>query len=146
MLPIINLPWLGIALSVLASFVFGFLWFGPIFGEKWAKLMGFPDDFKPETSELLKSMSLNIFGAFLTSYVITHSIQSWMPSAWNLEGTEATHMYGMMAGFFIFLGYILPMLLSQLAWEGKGMPLFLINFFYHLISLQIVAAIICSFL
>jgi len=48
----------------------------------------------------------------------------------------------MMAAVFTWLGFLLPVDLSTVAWERKSWTLFFINTGYHLISLIIVALIV----
>ena len=44
MYPQIHLNYPGIAAAVVASFLFGWLWYGPLFGKKWAALMNMAMD------------------------------------------------------------------------------------------------------
>ena len=46
--PQFHLNWLAVLVAVVASFFFGWLWYGPLFGKKWASLMKFPTDMKPD--------------------------------------------------------------------------------------------------
>lgn len=39
MYPSIHVNYLAVAAAVIASFAFGWLWYGPLFGKKWAGLM-----------------------------------------------------------------------------------------------------------
>ncbi len=41
MCPITHESRLAILLAVVASFIFGAIWYGPLFGKTWAGLMGF---------------------------------------------------------------------------------------------------------
>jgi len=33
--------YIPILIATIASFIFGFLWYGPLFGKQWMNLMGF---------------------------------------------------------------------------------------------------------
>jgi len=44
-------------INYLAIFVFGWLWYGPIAGRKWAALMKLPAGFKPERKAMLRSLA-----------------------------------------------------------------------------------------
>jgi hypothetical protein len=74
--PAIHLNWLAIVVSVVASFLVGGLWYGPLFGGAWRKEMGVPADAKPLGGEIGKSLGINIIGTFLTAYVLAHESRS----------------------------------------------------------------------
>lgn len=132
----------AIFLAVAASFIFGFIWYGPLFGKKWAAYMNFDFSKPPSRSVMLKSMLLNIIGTYLTAYVLSHSQQVWRPSVWGVGVDGSNAMYGFMSGFFTWLGFFIPMLLNTVAWEMRPWGLFVLNAIYHFINLQIIAAIL----
>jgi len=140
--PQISVNYLAIGGCVVANFILGWIWYGPLFGKPWAKEMGFPVDFKPAPGQLIKSMIFSIIGAFLISYCLTHSQQVWRPSVWGVGPDGPNFGYGFMSGFFTWLGFFVPLLLNSLAWEGKSWKLFGINAAYHFISLQMLAMIL----
>jgi hypothetical protein len=52
------------------------------------------------------------------------------------------YVYGFLTGLFTWIGFYVPMLLSAVAWEGKGWALFGINAAYAFLNLQLIAMII----
>jgi hypothetical protein len=135
--PNIHLNWLAILLAVLASMVIGFAWFGPLFGKVWAREMKFPPDFKPDAKVMIKATVLQLVGAFLTVYVLAHIEEIWRPfSTWGLGTTDGVSwMYGVMAAFFTWIGFQVPLLLGGVAWENKSWKLFAINASGNLVTL-----------
>lgn len=141
--PTIHLNWGAIAVSVVASFALGSIWYGPLFGKIWAKAMGFGGDMKPTGAEIAKGSILNVVGAFLMAFVLAHDVAIWRPSTWNALGTDdAPQVYGFFAGFFVWLGYIVPMLLNGVAFERKSWKVFGIGAAYQFLSLQIMGMIL----
>ena len=140
--PQIAINFFAIFAAVAASFVFGALWFGPLFGKKWAALMNMPADFKPAPGFMLRALGLTVFGTFLTTYVLAHSVAVWHPSVWGVGADSAAYLYGFMAGFFTWIGFYVPLLLGQVMWEGKSWTLFAINAGHHFLNLQIIALIL----
>ena len=137
--PTLHLNYAAIAAAVIVSFALGGLWYGPLFGKKWAELMGMKmEDAKPGKLPFL----LMIFGTLLTAYVLSHSVQIWRPSVWGAGEDQPSYMYGFFAGFFTWLGFYVPMLLGSVAWEGRPWKLFCLNATYHLINLQVIAMIL----
>ncbi len=142
MYPQIHVNYLAVAAAVVVSFLFGWLWYGPLFGKKWASLMKMPADFKPDPGLMMRSMGLTLAGTFLTAYVLLHSTEVWRASVWG-AGTDApSWRYGLFGGFFTWLGFYVPLLLGSVAWEGRSWSLFGLNAAYHLVNLQLIAMIL----
>ena len=127
MCPFTHANYLVLAGTIVASFIFGFLWYGPIFGKTWAQLMGLKmDNIAPKPW----AMALTLLGVILTTFVMAYILNIYKPYC----------SYG--AAFFVWLGFNLPLLFSQLTWEGKPWKLFAINAAYYFFNLQLIAAIL----
>ena len=140
--PQLHISYLAIFAAVVASFVFSWLWHGPLFGRKWAALMRMPADFRPERKALLRSLALQLLGTFLMAYVLAHSGEVWRASVWGTGADEPFYVYGFFNAFFTWIGFFVPMLLASVAWEGRPWALFGLNAAYHFINLQIMAMIL----
>lgn len=140
--PNIHLNWLAIVASVVASFAIGGLWYGPLFGKAWANAMGFPPDMKPSGAEIAKGSVLNIIGTLLMAFVLAHDVAVWRPSSWNAGADAGPAVYGFFGGFFIWLGFIVPILLNGVAFERKSWKVFGIGAAYQFISLQAMGMIL----
>jgi hypothetical protein len=135
----------AIAVATLVCFFFGFLWYGPLFGKTWAGLMGIKMDQKPPPGFMVKALSLQLLGLFLTAYVLAHSVQVWRPSVWGHEGADAAgYQYGLMGGFFTWLGFYVPMQLGKVTWENRPWKLFLLNTAHDFLMLQIFCQILSN--
>ena len=110
MQPNITPNFAAIAAAVVASFIFGWLWYGPLFGKAWARLMGMSPDIKPDPKIMMRGMALMIVGCFLTAYVITFSGHIWRASTWGGGPDMPSSVYGFYTGFFTWLGFYVPML------------------------------------
>ena len=140
--PDIHLHWPAIGASVAASFLLGGVWYGPLFGKAWAKGMGFPEGWRPSGGEMARAFALNILGTFLIAFVLAHDEAIWRPSTWKLSPDEGAAVYGFFGGFFIWLGYIVPMLLNGVAFERKPWKVFGISAAYQFLSLQAMGMIL----
>src|SRR4051812_41542223 len=116
MQPNIVLNWPAIIVATLAAFFFGGLWYGPLCGKTWGKLMGMKMDKKPDTKVMRRAFALQFIGLFLTSFVLTHGLNAWRPSAWGVGADHPDYVYGFFAGLFTWIGYYIPMQLSKVAW------------------------------
>jgi hypothetical protein len=140
--PAIHLNWLAILVAVIASFLVGGLWYGPLFGNAWKKEMGVPADAKASGAEMVKSLGLNVIGTFLTAFVLAHEVQVWRPSSWNAGADSAPAVYGFFGGFFTWLGFAVPVVLNGVSFERKSWKLFFINAAFLFVSFQIIGMIL----
>src|SRR5262245_20164677 len=125
MQPSIHVNWMAVVASVVACFAVGGLWYGPLFGKLWARSMGMTA--QPSGAEVARALLLNIVGLFLMAFVLTHDVAVWRPSTWNAGTDESPVVYGFFAGFFVWLGYVVPMLLNSVAFDRKPWTAFLIQ-------------------
>lgn len=142
-MPEIQINILAIIVVVVANFIFGFLWYTPLFGKAWGKEMGFDADKKPPASALIKGMIFMLIGNFLMAWVFAHNIAVWDPHTWGKnEVMMSPAGNAIMAAVFTWLGFYFPTDLGSTAWEMKSWKLFFINTGYHLLSLVIAAFIL----
>ena len=73
----LNINMLAILLAVVANFILGFLWYTPLFGNAWAKELGFDMSVKPPASVMVRGMIIMVIGNFLLAYVFAHNIAAW---------------------------------------------------------------------
>lgn len=131
MCPISHTSTLALLGTTVISFIFGFLWYGPLFGKTWASLNGMkmPEDCKGQKPPV-SSMLLAFLGNFLTVWVLAFILhQASAPCFWGVA-------------LFAWLGYQIPILLSTVAWEKKPWALFALNATYYFLNLQLIATIL----
>lgn len=141
--PMIHLNFMAIGLAVLAHFVFGFLWYTPLFGKIWGKEMGFSMDQRPPSSVFIKNILINLIGNFLLAWVLAHNIAAWNPRTWGLDiDFMPPAASAVTSAVFTWIGFFIPQSLTESTWGGKSWKLFFINTSYHLLSLMIVSFIL----
>ncbi len=130
--------------AILASAVFmmvlGALWYGPLFGKQWASLMGLklPEQMDENMKrEMMKSYALMAIGALLMSFVFSH-ILVFAKAYLGTSGVSA----GLQAGFWNWLGFIAPLTLGPVLWEGKPWKLWFINAGYYLVGLLAIGVVL----
>jgi hypothetical protein len=131
---------LAVVVSVAVSFVVGAIWYGPLFGKTWASSMGYPS--QPSTNEIVRGSLFNIIGLFLMAYVLAHIVEVWTPSTWGRGENQSPAVYGFYAGFFMWLGFVMPLLLNSVGFERKSWTAFAIQLGYQFVSLQIMGMIL----
>ncbi len=136
----VPINYLAVLLAGVSNMVIGFLWYGPVFGKPWMRLMGFTHD-KMETMKrrggMGKTYFLSFLGALVTAYVFAHALV-FAESYLNMTGVSA----GLMGAFWNWLGFVVPVLAGQVFWEGKPFKLYLLNVGYYLASLLAMGVIL----
>lgn len=123
---------LAVLVAAVVSMVLGTLWYGPLFGKPWMKLM---DWTKAEIAAgKKKSMggmyALQLIGSLLMAYVLAHALV-FASTYQQVTGISA----GLMVGFWNWLGFIAPVTLGTVLWEGKSWKLWILNNGYYLVTL-----------
>jgi hypothetical protein len=131
--PIIN--YLAVLVAAIASIVLGFLWYGPLFGKQWIKLMNFDKKKMKEAKNksMGKTYVVMTIGTLITSYVLAHFVDYLDAS--NIAGA-------LQAAFWIWLGFVATVMLSTVLWEGKSWKLYSLNSAYWLVNLAVMASIL----
>lgn len=141
--PVASLNYLAIVVSVIASFAIGFLWYSPIlFGKPWMKLMGIDPHDKTKMEKMKKTAGpaymASIVGTILMAYVMAHFIYY----VFDYKVLKTTD--GLVMAFWIWLGFVAPVMFTEVLFGGKSVKLWLINTSYQLATLLITGAILAT--
>ena len=136
----IPINYMAVGIAVVANFVLGWLWYGPLFGKAWAKELNIDMNQKPPAGEMAKGMILMIIGNFFMAYVLSHNIFAWS----TVEGMQEMGDMGSIGStaFFTWLGFYVPTHIGATAWEKRSWKLTGINLAYHFASLFVAALIL----
>lgn len=99
------------------------------------KMMGMNS--KQMTKEQKKGMAGTYFLMILSTLVSVLVLGTFIHS---LGATDA--MTGAVIAFFVWLGFVTPITLGSVLWEGKPWALWMINNGYNLVSYMIMGAIL----
>ena len=119
----------------------GYLWYGPLFGKKWASLSGMPEEVMSDTGskEVRISYAIMALGALLMSFVLAHAI-IFATTYMQITGV----LSGIIVGFMNWLGFVVPVSIGPVLWERKPWTLWLINAGYYLVALVTVGALLAT--
>lgn len=138
-MPAVNINYIMVLVAAASSMVLGSLWFGPLFGKKWQVLSGMTEE-KMKAAKargMAKLYILAAVGALLMSYVLAHAL-IFASAYLKVSGISA----GLMVGFWNWLGFIAPVTLGVVLWEGKSWKLWMLNNSYQLVSLLLMGVIL----
>ena len=138
-MPEVPVNYLAVLASGVASMILGYLWYGPLFGKMWIALSGMsPDKIEAAKAKgMTTSYALMFVGSLVMAYILSHALVF----AASFLGTEGVNA-GLMTGFWNWLGFIAPVTLGSVLWEGKSWKLWLLNNAYYLVLLLIMGVIL----
>jgi sterol desaturase/sphingolipid hydroxylase (fatty acid hydroxylase superfamily) len=134
----VSLNYLAIVVAAVAAFGIGGWWYSlKGFGKDWMKLMGINPKDKRKMNKMKKegrkSMVIGFLTTLLTAYILAHFVDLF----------NATSLIeGMIAGFWIWAGFVATVMLGSVLWESKPFKLYFLNAGYELVKLIIMGAIL----
>jgi len=140
----IEINYLAILACGVAAMILGFLWYGPLFGKMWADLMGCgamtAEQVKEKQKKATPGYIVQFIGALLMAYVLAHGL-TFGNAYLNMTGIGA----GLQGAFWYWLGFVAPVTIGSVLWDGKPMKLWYINAGYYLVQLLMMGVILSVF-
>jgi hypothetical protein len=130
-------PW-AILGAAIATMIVGFIWYSPaLFARPWMVAMGYDPDDKTKIEEMRKGAGkmysitfiLSLLGAFVLAKII---------SGLTIE----TVYHGVKVAFGVWLGFLMPVQLTDKMFSRRPFNLFLINTGYQLAAFLVMGAIL----
>src|SRR3989344_5355345 len=133
--------YLAVLACGVASMALGFLWHGPLFGKKWSQLMGWGEMTPEKMAEMQQkarpAYAASFVGALVMAYVLSH-VLVFASTYMQTSGIPA----GLSSGFWMWFGFIAPVTIGVVFWDGKPWKLWFINAGYYLVMLLIMGVIL----
>lgn len=128
----VPINYLMILVAGIVNMAIGFLWYSPMLFEKpWMKLTGLTrEKMKSSMKDLPKIMITSFIASLVMAFCLRHSVV--YGGAYN--GVSGVPL-GLMTGFFTWLGFIMPVQLTNVLFERLPFKLFLIHTGYHLVAI-----------
>lgn len=138
----IEVNYLALILAVVISMVLGFLWYSSaLFGKPWMKRMGHtPESIKKDQSQMGKWYLVSAVAALVTAYVLSH-VMSLSENFYNYTPV----MSGLSSAFWMWLGFIAPVQLTDVLFGKRDWTLYAINTGYQLVSILLMGLVIGLF-
>ena len=134
-MPEVTVNYLAVLIGAVINMVVGFLWYGPLFGNQWMKLVGLN---KKDAEKMMKNGgAAKVYGtsvvlALLMVYVLGHVLA---------VGGVSTVDQALEVSFWQWAGFIFSTHLIQHMYEQKPLTLTLINTGYYLVTLLLAAVV-----
>lgn len=134
----ININYLAVLVSAVASMAVGFLWYGVFFRKPWMALMGYSkENMKQMTMSANQAYAIQFVASLIMAFVLAHTLVF----ANEYFGTEGAYA-GVTAGFWNWLGFMAPVSLGVVLWENKPWELWFINASNYLVTLIVMGVIL----
>lgn len=135
-----EINYLAVLVAAIATMVVGFLWFGPLFGKKWAEGQGWTaaDRDKAKNMNMTGLYVQQFIASLIMAYVLAHIV-------WGMNmalDRDPDLMSGISTGFWMWLGFIVPLKWGDMLWSGKKFKYASIEFGYWLVNLVVMGIII----
>lgn len=137
-MPIVDVNHLAVLVCGLISMALGMTWYAPkVFGNVWMKEIGasMADIEKAKGKGMGASYALAFAGALLTAYVLSHFVD---------YAGATTAGAGIRAGLWAWLGFVVPVQLGSVLWDGKSWKYFAIVAGYYLVQLVVFGAVLAT--
>lgn len=118
----------GVLVATVVSFIFGWIWYGPIFGRIWAKENKIKNSGEMPIHKLLFH--------FLTNLLLVIGV------ALLFSGTI---IEGIILALVLWLGIFVSVRASSMIWMKQSWIVFFIDITYHLVNLIIIIFILSLF-
>jgi hypothetical protein len=139
-MPEIN--YLAVLVAAIAAMVVGFLWYGPFFSKPWMKGMGWDPNDRAHMDKMKKGAGpayvQNFIGALIMAYVLAVVLVALENAIPEMTGIS----HGIQGGFWMWLGFVLPVKYGDKLWGGKQFKYVAIDLGYYLVNLIIMGIIL----
>lgn len=136
----VDINYWAVLLSAAAAFTLGSLWFGPLFGKQWMRILGIamPGEItRTMKRQMTQSYSLVAIGALVMAFVMAHVLY-YASAVFDAEGAIA----GVTVAIWMWLGFVATPLLGSVLWEDRPWKYWFIVAGYWLVSLCVMGAIL----
>jgi len=131
---LIQVNWTAVILAAVGAMIVGSVWYGPLFGKSWMKLVGISKE-DTNKKEIPKLYSIMFLGAIVEAYVLSHFI--------HYAGAIGP-LLGAKTGLWAWLGFVATTMIGNYMFAKRPMKLYLIDAGYALVNLVVMGAIIGS--
>lgn len=132
MFSLAGINWLAVVVGVVVSNALGFLWYGPLFGQTWAKALG------KKMEELQGSPTMyvvTIIASFITMTVLAAAVAAF--GSTNL-------IEGAVVGALLWFGIGATQSYVGATFEGRSMVVWQISALYNLVVFVVMGAVFAA--
>ncbi len=140
-MPEVTINYFAVLVSAIAVIVVSFVWYGPLFGKAWMRMVGFDKATPEEMAQGKKKMPMNAFIQFVAALVMAWVMAHGIIFANAFMGTSGA-WGGIMVGLMAWLGYVMPVSIGMVLWEGRSWKYWCIVGGNWLVNMAIIGTIL----
>ena len=136
----VTINYWAVLVCAIVAIGIGIVWYGPLFGKKWMKLidMKMPEEITPAMKrEMYKSYVVTAISSFVMAYVLAHTLY-FATVVTRMTGVEA----GLQVALWSWIGFVVPVSLLSVTWEGRPWKYWFIVAGYYLVTLAVMGVIL----
>ena len=135
---LVPINYLAIVVCGVVAMALGFLWYGPLFGKEWMKLVGMTQE---KMTQAKKGMTKTYTISFLSSLVMAYALAHFV---WFTAPGAGTVLVGIKTGIWAWVGFVATTSLSSYLYTAEKKPtrLYLIDTGYYLVLLVLMGVIL----
>lgn len=137
----VPINYVAVLVSAVVMFALGWLWYGKLFAKPWTEAMGWTPEKMAAMGQDQKSMmmqyGIQALASLLMAFVLSHAL-IFASTYLNMSGISA----GLQTGFWNWLGFVAPVTIGAVLWDGKPWKLWFITAGYYLVSLLVMGVIL----
>ncbi len=131
----VGINYLAILAAAAVSMAIGFIWYGPLFGKIWAKLVKISEtDMQRSTIPMLLMVIFSLLRAFILRHFIVYAAYFY-PSYSKLS-------LGLITSFWAWLGFVLTAIAGAYVFAQRRKKLIIIDTGYNLVNLLAIGALL----
>lgn len=139
-MPTVEMNIWAVLVCAAINMVLGMVWYSPkVFGTAWMKGLGKSmadiEKVKGKGKGMGSSYALMAVSAVVMAYVLAHFVDF---------AQAKTVAEGLQTGLWAWLGFVGPVMLGGVLWEGKSWKFYCISAGYYLVSLLIFGALLAT--
>ena len=138
---LVPVNYLAVLVCGIAAMVVGYLWYGPLFGKDWEKLVGLTAEKKAKAKKVMaQTYSVMFVTSLIMAYVLFHVIWYAAPGSYTL-------FIAIKVAVMAWLGFVVTVSLTKYLFtpDRKPIKLLCIETGYQLVSLIVMATIFYIF-
>lgn len=134
----VPINYVAVLLCGLLAMIIGYLWYGPIFGKEWMKLVGMTKE-KVEKSKDSRQMTYGVM--FVASLVMAYTLAHFV---WYAAPGSLTLFISIKTALWAWIGFVATVSLSRFLFSGehKSYKLLAIDAGYYLATLVVMAIVL----
>jgi hypothetical protein len=136
-----SVNYLAVLACGVTAIIIGFIWYGPLFGKQWMRMTGIdkatPEEMAKGKKQMPMMAAIQFVGALLMGWVLSYMYI--YVSAFN--GVSGP-VVGAESGFWAWLGFVAPVTVGMVLWEGRPWAYWGIVAGNWLVTLLVMGAII----